>query len=1058
MFEKSLYDLIRGLRSHKGNESAYLQGALKECRSEIRSPDMDLKATALLKLIYLEMFGHDMTWAAFNVLEVMSSAKILQKRVGYLAAVQIFRPDTDILMLATNLLKKDLTSPSIPVMSMPLSALPHIVTSSLALSLLTDLLPRLSHSHPAVRKKTVVTLYRLALVYPETLRVAWPKIKDKLMDEDEHSSVTAAVINVVCELGWRRPHDFLPLAPRLFDLLVEGGNNWMAIKIIKLFATLTPLEPRLVKKLLRPLMGIIQTTSAMSLLYECINGIIQGGILDATDGIREGEEVANLCISKLRGMIVVEGDPNLKYVALVAFNKVVLSHPVLVAVQQDVIMGCLDDHDISIRLQALELVSGMVSSDNLQPIVNRLMRQLRNSPIQNKEEEEILPVATSIQPAADSDGEDPAETLTPVRIGTKSPPPLPTEYRQEVVKRILDVSSRDSYANVSDFEWYIEILLDLVRYVPQTVTAEEFDLASRIGYQLRDVAVRVKSLRPEATRAAESLVLVHNREKLFPPGGGGLKVLEAAAWIVGEYASDLADPPQLLDALMHDSTLTLPDSVVATYVQAIPKVFSVIAAEAANIWDAHQQTGITLLLARTVNFLERLSDHPNLDVQERAVEFLELFRLAKDALSSQDKVLEEAPLLLTSAIPSLFTGMEINPVAPGAQRKVPKPDDLDLDVPINSDLATVLNTQMHTFELDIDMQEAYSYYYTRPSAAATLPEPSRSHEPPSDSAPVSYQSQPEDPQATALRRAARRQRNQDDPFYIPSEESGRSTPFHQILSNSNGQDELDIDAIPIIDLQLDPSEAQAPQPDQKKRIKKKVPRKFQIAADETLDDPSTHSPLSTSPSTTAPPPTTRPPSATLAPRPRPPTKPSLLQVDSSTLTSLALYDNNDPSSEDPATSSGKDLASIVAAREREEAEMAAAIKEVERLRLQMQRDQERVVLASDEGMDQEGREVVKRSKGRRRKVAGSNVNSTSNTPPVANTPPISSGQEQSIHQPTSTTPDNTTVDAEPKKKKKKKIIVRKKRKPVASGDDIVVPGTTAAVADDESGNRDAVVE
>ena len=54
------------------------------------------------------------------------------------------------------------------------------------------------------------------------------------MDDDEDSSVTAAIINVICELGWRRPKDFLSLAPRLFELLVEGGNNWMAIKIIKL--------------------------------------------------------------------------------------------------------------------------------------------------------------------------------------------------------------------------------------------------------------------------------------------------------------------------------------------------------------------------------------------------------------------------------------------------------------------------------------------------------------------------------------------------------------------------------------------------------------------------------------------------------------------------------------------------------------------------------------------------------------------------------------------------------------------------------------------------------
>lgn len=125
-----------------------------------------------------------------------------------------------------------------PTISLPLVALPHIITSSLALSLLSDLLPRLTHSNPNIRKKTVAALYRLALAYPDTLRSAWPKLKDILMQEDEDSSVTAAVVNVVCELGWRRPRDFLSLAPRLFELLVDSGNNWMAIKIIKLVCPL----------------------------------------------------------------------------------------------------------------------------------------------------------------------------------------------------------------------------------------------------------------------------------------------------------------------------------------------------------------------------------------------------------------------------------------------------------------------------------------------------------------------------------------------------------------------------------------------------------------------------------------------------------------------------------------------------------------------------------------------------------------------------------------------------------------------------------------------------
>jgi AP-3 complex subunit delta-1 len=240
----------------------------------------------------------------------MSSQKYLQKRVGYLGAQQSFGPNTDVLMLATNLLKKDLTSPLPTTISLPLITIPHIITPSLALSLLSDLLPRLTHSHPTIRKKTIVTLYRLALVYPETLRPAWPKIKERLMDENEEMTVTVTIINVVCELAWRRPQDFLPLAPRLFTLLVDAGNNWMAIKIIKLFATLTPLEPRLVRKLLPPLTSLIKTTPAMSLLYECVNGIIQGGILEGSDGTNEGEEIASLCVGKLRGMILSECDRN----------------------------------------------------------------------------------------------------------------------------------------------------------------------------------------------------------------------------------------------------------------------------------------------------------------------------------------------------------------------------------------------------------------------------------------------------------------------------------------------------------------------------------------------------------------------------------------------------------------------------------------------------------------------------------------------------------------------------------------------------------------------------
>ncbi len=65
-----------------------------------------------------------------------------------------------------------------------------------------------------------------------------PKLTERLKDDNEDPSVTAAIVNVICEASWRRPQEYLNMAPRLFELLVDSGNNWMAIKLIKLVSTI----------------------------------------------------------------------------------------------------------------------------------------------------------------------------------------------------------------------------------------------------------------------------------------------------------------------------------------------------------------------------------------------------------------------------------------------------------------------------------------------------------------------------------------------------------------------------------------------------------------------------------------------------------------------------------------------------------------------------------------------------------------------------------------------------------------------------------------------------
>ena len=123
MWERTLQDLIRGLRANKNDQAKFIAQANDEIRREIKNKDMELKAAAVMKLTYvrvypipslcrqlispqLDMLGYDMAWASFHVVEVMSSPKIHIKTVGYLAAALSFNQDTDVLMLTTNLLKK----------------------------------------------------------------------------------------------------------------------------------------------------------------------------------------------------------------------------------------------------------------------------------------------------------------------------------------------------------------------------------------------------------------------------------------------------------------------------------------------------------------------------------------------------------------------------------------------------------------------------------------------------------------------------------------------------------------------------------------------------------------------------------------------------------------------------------------------------------------------------------------------------------------------------------------------------------------------------------------
>ncbi|KAN0050024.1 hypothetical protein ACTA71_003124 [Dictyostelium dimigraforme] len=630
MFERTLVDLIRGIRNHKKNETKFINQCINEIKEELKG-DMQKKTVAVQKLTYIQMLGFDISWASFKIVEVMSCNKFSSKRIGYLAASQSFNEGTDVIVLATHQIRKDFLSSNQNEAYLALNCLSNICTPDLARELANDILTLLSTQKTHILKRAITVLYKIFLRYPESLRPAFPKLREKL--DDPEPSVVSCSVNVICELARRNPKNYLPLAPVLFRILTNTTNNyWMLIKIVKLFAALTPHEPRLGKKLIDPLTNIINSSPSVSLLYECIQTCITG----MSDHI----PLMKLCISKLRTLIE-HNDQNLKYLGLLALNNIMKIHPKAVSEHRDLVLNCLEDDDISIRLRALDLLPGMTSKKNIGDIVLKLLDHL-----------------------------DTAEG----------------QYKDQIIEKIIELCSMGTYQFITDFEWYINILVKLSQI-------QESVHGKLIASQLLDVVIRVKIVRAYSTR--QMIELLKNPKLMSNPTEGGMcEVLYAAAWIVGEFSGYVNRPIDALEAFLQPRVCVLPSHIQSVYMLNSLKVFSHACAKANGdeIPSLHddeeeenddeeddEQNEITqetvqqcleIIKSRLTIFTHSIY----LNVQERAC-------LINEILSFYS-VTQEQGNNISKELISLFTE-QLNPVGPKAQKKVPVPEGLDLDEWIN---------------------------------------------------------------------------------------------------------------------------------------------------------------------------------------------------------------------------------------------------------------------------------------------------------------------------------------------------------------------------------------
>ncbi|KAJ1839326.1 AP-3 complex subunit delta, partial [Coemansia sp. RSA 2708] len=580
--------------------------------------------------------------------------------------------------------------------SVALDGLAQVATRDLAQDLLGDTLAVVGHPRPYIRKKALVCACRLVTRYPEGLHEFVPLLKERLDDPDP--AVVASAVSVVCELARANPHNYLSLAPKLYRLLTSSKNNWMLIKIVKLFAWLTPIEPRLAKKLHGPLSQLVSTTAAMSLLYECIHTAVVGGIIDVQLPVSDstGREVdfAELCAQKLE-LFYESPDHNLRYVGLVTLAQLQARRPELVAAHYNTVLQCLDDPDVSIRMRAIEVISGMPTRKTLVPTVKRLMSQLVLSNTVALQPDRIAATAADVDPdemqslpltdAAGTSLVSAHGSMVSVRgIGMSDAADNP-EYRLAAVKAIIAMCSQRSYANLADFEWYVATLADLV-YVAGV------DVSQLLSERLLDVTVRVRQVRAFSIKMARRLLSDSKLVDRATSVGFNSSVLATAAYILGEYCTLQPSSSDDISLLLPMGLSKLSDEQQATFIQAALKVYTHWLKEVSGywnnteIWELVRSVTTTTQSALSSRFLAGVSEEhlssATADLPLQVSGRLRLFVEVLKAVSVATANLGDSAPPVCSELHSLFTAYELNPVSAAAQGKVPVPEDLDLDTPL----------------------------------------------------------------------------------------------------------------------------------------------------------------------------------------------------------------------------------------------------------------------------------------------------------------------------------------------------------------------------------------
>ncbi|KAL6180865.1 hypothetical protein ACLB2K_047524 [Fragaria x ananassa] len=381
---KEFLDLVKsiGEARSKAEEERIVLHEIETLKRRLAEPDIPKRKMKeyLIRLVYVEMLGHNASFAYIHAVKMTHDDNLVLKRTGYLAVSLFLNDDHDLIILIVNTIQKDLKSDNYLVVCTALNAVCKLINDETVPAVLPQVVELLAHQKEAVRKKAIMALHRFYQKSPSSVSHLVSNFRKRLCDNDP--GVMGATLCPLFDLITIDVNTYKDLVVSFVSILKQVAERrlpktydyhqlpapFIQIRLLKILAMLGSGDKQASEKMYMVVSDIFKKCDSTSnignaVLYECICCVsaihLNPKLLDQA--------------AQVISRFLKSDSHNLKYMGIDALGRLIKISPEIAEQHQLAVIDCLEDPDDTLKRKTFELLYKMTKSSNVEVIVDRMI-------------------------------------------------------------------------------------------------------------------------------------------------------------------------------------------------------------------------------------------------------------------------------------------------------------------------------------------------------------------------------------------------------------------------------------------------------------------------------------------------------------------------------------------------------------------------------------------------------------------------------------------------------------------------------------------------------------